>query len=149
MRNLQSLWAEGTSVEILKSVHRGFMINQVSRSLEAFVAEAALKALRHFMNIFDVLLQCIQIGGLFATIPTRVVQLLCFVVLHVPIEGFEISQVVPAYATSNAVFGSSVMRLHVLLDSIFCSESLGANLADLNVISRVCVVLKLKRLFES
>lgn len=100
------------------------MINQVSRSLEAFVAEAALKALRHFMNIFDVLLQCIQIGGLFATVPTGVVQLLCFVVLHVPVVGFEISQVVPAYAASNAVFGSPVMRLHVFLDSIFRSESL-------------------------
>lgn len=100
------------------------MIDQVSRSLEAFVAEAALKALRHFVDVFYVLFQCIQIGRLFAAIPTGVIQLFCFVVLDMPVERFEISQVVPTYATSNAVFGSSIVRLHMFFDRIFCSERL-------------------------
>lgn len=142
--NSQSLRTEVASVEILQRVHRRLVVLQVARPLEALLAEPALMLLRHLVDVLDVLLQRVQVWRLLAAVGASVVQVLRPVVLHVPIVGFQVGEVMSANLAPDAILRPSRVRLHVLVDGVLRAECLRADFADFHVGHRVGVVLEVK-----
>lgn len=65
-------------------------------------------------------------------------------VFDMSIVRFEISQVMSANFTTDSVFRLPIMSLHVLFNRVLCSEGFRTNVADLDVVRRVRVILKRK-----
>lgn len=127
----------------MQSVNSRFMIDQIAWSFEALFTETTWIALRWFVNILNVFLQCVQVRRSLPAIAAGVFELLRSVIFDVAIVRLEISQEMSANFTAHSVLSTSGMCLHVLIYCIFGFECLWANFTNLDVVRRVRVVLKL------
>lgn len=118
------------------------MVDEISRSLETFVAVPALESFRHLMNVLYMLLQSISVWRFFPAIAASVVEFFGSVILAVPVIRLNVCKEVSADFTTNSVFVPSTMRLHVLVHGILRSESLGANFTDFKMSLRMSVILQ-------
>ena len=140
--NLQGSRTKCTSVKVLESVHGSFMVDQISRPFKAFLTEPTLMIFLHLVHVFDVFLQSIQIWRFLPAIGTSIVKRLSTVVFNMTLVRFEISKIMSANFTTNAIFISSHVRLHVLINCILCFKCFGTNFADFDMVWWVRVVLK-------
>lgn len=115
-------------------MNRRFVIDKIAWSLETLLAETTRIVLSRLVNVFYMLFQCVEVGRTFPAITASVLELLRSMVFDMSIVRLEISQKMPANFATHPIFGAPCVSLHVLFDSVFGAECLGADLTDFNVV---------------